>query len=84
MVVRAPSESVDIRCGGAPFVAMDADPAEIDPLQPGFDQGTLVGKRYGDDEIGIELLCTKGGPASISIGSEVLVPKGSKALPASD
>jgi hypothetical protein len=65
-------------------VVIDAPASELSEIQPGFDQGTLVGKRYGDEELGIELLCTKGGRASISIGSDLLMPKGSKALPASD
>ncbi len=84
IVVRAPAGDVDVRCGGAPLVPIDADVADSSEVQPGFDQGTLVGKRYADDEVGIELLCTKGGPASISVGSDVLAPKGAKALPASD
>ena len=50
----------------------------------GFDQGTQLGKRYSDEELGLELLCTKAGTGSISVGEAVLEVKGAKPLPASD
>jgi hypothetical protein len=83
VVVRAPGEPVDLRCGGHPFLPIDA---EVTPqgLEPGFDQGTQLGKRYSDDELGLELLCTKAGEGSISVGETVLAVKGAKPLPASD
>ncbi len=48
VVVKAPGEPVDLRCGGHPFVALDA---EVTPqsIEPGFDGGTQLGKRYADD-----------------------------------
>ena len=83
VVVKAPGEPVDLRCGGHPFVALDA---EVTPqsIEPGFDGGTQLGKRYADDDLGLELLCTKAGQGSISVGETVLEVKGAKALPASD
>lgn len=84
MVVKAPGAPVDLRCGGLPFETFDTEPAAPSPIAAGFEGGTLVGKRYADEEAGLEVLCTKGGPASISIGTEVLASKGAKALPASD
>lgn len=84
IVVMAPEGDVDLRCGGVPFDLMEGEASAGAAIESGFDQGTLVGKRYADEEIGIELLCTKGGPASISIGTTILAQKGSKALPASD
>ncbi len=83
VVVRAPAEPVDLRCGGHPLVAMDAAVTPESP-EPGFDQGTQLGKRYSDDELGIELLCTKAGDGSLSVGETVLAVKGAKPLPASD
>ena len=50
----------------------------------GFDGGTQLGKRYSDDELGLELLCTKAGEGSISVGETILAVKGAKPLPASD
>ena len=83
VVVRAPGEPVDLRCGGHPFLAIDAVAAR-ESLVPGFDQGTQLGKRYSDDDLGIELLCTKAGEGSISAGETLLAVKGAKPLPASD
>ena len=83
VVVKAPADPVDLRCGGHPFVPADA---EVTPqaVVAGFDQGTQLGKRYADDELGLELLCTKAGDGSISVGETLLEVKGAKPLPASD
>ena len=83
VVVKAPAGAVDLRCGGHPLLPVDA---EVTPqgMQAGFDQGTQLGKRYSDDELGLEVLCTKAGEGSISVGETVLAVKGAKPLPASD
>ena len=83
VVVKAPGEPVDLRCGGHPFVAIDA---EVTPqsIEAGFDGGTQLGKRYADEELGLELLCTKAGEGSLSVGETLLEVKGAKPLPASD
>ena len=83
VVVKAPADTVDLRCGGHPFLASDADPAS-ESIVEGFDGGTQLGKRYSDDELGLELLCTKAGEGAISVGETVLAVKGAKPLPASD
>jgi hypothetical protein len=82
VVVRAPSEPVDLRCGGR-----TVEPAFGPPVgepEPGFDEGTLLGKRYSDVAQSLELLCTKAGKGSLSIGEELLQLSGAKPLPASD
>jgi hypothetical protein len=53
-------------------------------VAPGFDGGTQLGKRYADEALGLELLCTKAGEGSISVGDAILEVKGAKPLPASD
>ena len=83
VVVKAPADPVDLRCGGHPFLAIDAEAAP-QSIEAGFDQGTQLGKRYADDELGLEVLCTKAGEGSISVGETILAVKGAKALPASD
>lgn len=83
VVVKAPGAEVDLRCGGQPFVAMDAEVTAQAPAA-GFDGGTQLGKRYADEALGIEILCTKAGEGSISVGDAVLEVKGAKPLPASD
>ena len=85
VVVKAPADPVDLRCGGHPFLPADAAPASAsESIVAGFDGGTQLGKRYSDDELGLELLCTKAGEGSISVGETILAVKGAKPLPASD
>ena len=43
-----------------------------------------MGKRYGSDELGIELLCTKPGAGALSLGDELIGLKEAKPLPSSD
>jgi hypothetical protein len=81
IVVKAPADEYDVRCGGEPMVSV-AEASEGLPVNSGFARGTLVGKRYGDENI--ELLCTKPGSGSLSIGEVDLEVKGAKALPSSD
>jgi hypothetical protein len=83
VVVKAPADPVDLRCGGHPFLPADAEPAS-ESVVAGFEGGTQLGKRYSEDEIGLELLCTKAGEGAISVGETVLAVKGAKPLPASD
>lgn len=83
VVVKAPADPVDLRCGGAEMVATDGERGTGAPAAP-FDGGTLVGKRYTDEDQTLELLCTKAGAGALSIGDEALHEKGAKPLPASD
>jgi hypothetical protein len=83
LVVRGGRAEIDLRCGGAPMVPVADAAVAGRPVAP-FDQGTLIGKRYGDDDVGVELLCTKAGEGSVSIGDKILVVRGAKPLPASD
>ncbi len=84
VVIRAPATGVDIACGGAPMVLAAEAGEPTPPPAAGFDKGTLLGKRYADETIGIELLCSKAGDGSLSIDGEGLDVKGAKPLPASD
>jgi hypothetical protein len=83
IVVRAPAGDVDLHCGGKPMVDAGGAGDKSTPAV-GFDAGTLMGKRYASDELGIEILCTKPGAGSLSIGEELLPEKDAKPLPASD
>jgi hypothetical protein len=84
IVVKAPAEAVDLRCGGHPLVPLDAGEPGGATLDPAHSQGTQVGKRYAEPEVGLEILCTKGGEGSLAIGDEPLVLKDAKPLPSSD
>lgn len=84
VVVKAPKDTgdVDVRCGGAPMreLGTGGDRAPI----TGEGDATLLGKRYADEELGLELLCTQGGDGALSIGAAPLLVKGAKPLPSSD
>jgi hypothetical protein len=84
VIVRGPAESTDLRCGGQPMVDVSAENPETSDVSPPFDGGTLVGKRYVNEDESIEVLCTKAGAGSLSIGDVALTVKGAKPLPASD
>ncbi len=82
VVVKAPTGAVDLRCGGA---AMAGDAvAGREPLDAEQAVGTVLGKRYTDNESGVELLAVKAGDGSLSIDGRLLTLKGVKPLPASD
>lgn len=70
-----------IECGGLPM-AEDAT-GEGSPA-PGFDGGTVMGKRYVDAAGTVELLCVKPGSGSFALNGVPLLLKEAKPLPASD
>ena len=84
IVIRALSEEVDLRCGGYPMVTSGKNGGNLLPLDPEFADGTQLGKRYINESADLEVLCTKVGAGSLSIGNEVLSIKSARPLPASD
>lgn len=84
IVIKAPSTPLDLRCGGHEMVPMGSAVPEGLKAMPGFDNGTQIGKRYVDESGELELLCTKGGTSSLSLGETVLEMKEAKPLPSSD
>jgi len=83
IVVRSSESLDDLRAGGVAMIPLDADKSADAELDPNFADGTVMGKRYVDDS-GAELLVTKAGAGSLSIGSTPLEQKTAKPLPASD
>ncbi len=81
IVVRSAESLDDLRCGGAPMVEIGAPRAG--ELDPAFAGGSVMGKRYVDDA-GAEVLVTKPGAGSLSVGVTPLQLKEVKPLPASD
>jgi len=53
-------------------------------LSPDFAEGSQMGKRYADDETGLEVLCVKAGAGTLSVGGRPIGAKEAKKLPASD
>ncbi|MCZ7527934.1 MAG: hypothetical protein M5U14_17070 [Acidimicrobiia bacterium] len=84
IVVRAPASDLDLRCGGQPMIPHGSEPPVDAGLDPAHGEGTLLGKRYADEELGLELLCTKAGKGSLSVGEVPLGLKEAKPLPSSD
>jgi hypothetical protein len=84
VVVRAPSDEVDLGCGGAPMIDAASEPPTGAELDASLGDGPLIGKRYADEDAGLELLCTKGGSGALTVGGQPLALKGAKPLPASD
>ncbi|MCV7423198.1 hypothetical protein H7K45_21830 [Mycobacterium yunnanensis] len=83
IVVRSAESLDDLRVGGAPVVPVGGDVDTGLTIDPGLADGTLMGKRYVDDA-GAEVLVTKAGAGTLSIGSTPLTVKEAKPLPASD
>ncbi|KUH80299.1 MULTISPECIES: hypothetical protein [unclassified Mycobacterium] len=83
IVVRSAESLDDLRAGGAPMVPIDAQKAADLTIDPDFADGNAMGKRYVDDN-GAEVLVTKAGAGTLSIGNTPLSLKEAKPLPASD
>jgi hypothetical protein len=84
VVVRAPKDGgdLDLRCGGAPMRELGSSEPRVPATSTG--DAPLLGKRYADEELGLEVLCTKGGDGSLTVGDKPLLVKGAKPLPSSD
>jgi hypothetical protein len=84
IVVRAPAGEVDLTCGGHPLVPIDSEVNGGGTVAPGHDGPTLLGKRYADETVGLELLCTKAGAGGLFLNGAPLPLKDAKPLPSSD
>jgi hypothetical protein len=86
IVVRSADSLDDLRAGGAPMVPIGTESSEKDgslAIDAALSDGNLMGKRYVDDG-GAEVLVTKAGAGTLSIGTTPLTIKEAKPLPASD
>lgn len=78
VVVRPAAGDVELTCCGAPMTDQDV------AATASATDGVLLGKRYTDEDTGIEVLCTKPGAGELAVDGRVLALKGSKPLPSSD
>ncbi|OCB15623.1 hypothetical protein A5717_00980 [Mycolicibacterium porcinum] len=83
IVVRSADSLDDLRAGGVPMIALDAEKDSGATIDAAFSDGNLMGKRYVDDG-GAEVLVTKAGAGTLSVGPTPLSLKEAKPLPASD
>lgn len=83
-IVRPPNKTVILQCGGHPMIAYSDDNPSGLVISESYSSGSLMGKRYTDEDIGIEILCTKAGDGAISIDGSIIGIKETKKLPSSD
>jgi len=83
IVVKAGEALMDLRCGGQPMVPLDQENAIVGVPDRSLADGAVMGKRYVD-ESGAEVLVTKAGQGTLSVGTTPLALKEAKPLPASD
>jgi hypothetical protein len=84
IVVRAGEGTVELTCGGARMIALGEQPDGME-LASSLAAGSQIGKRYyavADESF--EVLVTKGGEGTLADGSEPLLVRQAKPLPASD
>lgn len=84
VVVRAAEGEMDLRCGGVPMLPLGVAAAGEAAPRAGYENPTVLGKRYTDPAETIELLCTVAGHTALSLGTVRLAVKAAKPLPASD
>ena len=84
IVVKAPSEEVDLTIGGAPALTDVGGRDESRGVAAGHGGGSLLGKRYVDEVDTVELLCTKPGDGIPAVAGTPMSIKEAKPLPASD
>ena len=83
IVVRSADSLDDLRAGGVAMVPLDSQKSADLSIDPAFSEGNAMGKRYVD-ETGAEVLVTKAGAGTLSVGTTALSLKEAKPLPASD
>ena len=83
IVVRAPNEAVTLTAGGLPMVGTDEE-APGGTVQDGHEGTVQLGKRYVDEDSGIEVLATKPGEGALAVDGRLLTLKAAKPLPSSD
>jgi hypothetical protein len=81
VVVKGTEEATPLLCGGVEMLA-GSPAAGAEQLREG--PAVELGKRYVDDEAGIELLCVRPGIGPLVFGARELTRKSAQPLPASD
>lgn len=84
IVVRASTSPHTLECGGHPMLPQGEERPSGLSIDPAFAEATAVGKRFADEESGLEVLVTKAGDGALSIDGVALPMKGAKPLPSSD
>lgn len=83
IVVRSTDSLDDLRAGGTLMAPIGGEVRPATTLSAEFSDGSVIGKRYVSAD-GAEVLVTKAGAGTITIGEHALSLKEPKPLPASD
>jgi hypothetical protein len=83
IVLRVETPETDLRCGGHSMIPLAETAAPGLSIDPALSGGSLLGKRYVDNG-GLEVLVTRAGVGTLSVGDAPLEVKAAKSLPASD
>lgn len=84
VVVRPPKTAGELQCGGAVVLAIDDVATPTGAVSADFAEGVAIGKRYVDEDSGLEVLGAKAGQGSLAFNGAAMTVKGAKPLPASD
>lgn len=84
IVIREPQQDGMIECGGQSMVEAKQPASTSQELSAPEPSQALIGKRYVDEESGLEILCTKQGLGALSFAGRALTLKQAKPLPSSD
>jgi hypothetical protein len=84
VVLKGPKSEGELSCGGVAMLAMGAARPTVAAPAAGADAGSLLGKRYGNPALGLELLCTKGGTGRLEFAGTPLAIQAAQRLPSSD
>jgi len=79
VIVRPPNEDGVLECAGSPMTDSVEDRKQNDDSPQ-----ILLGKRYAQTEVGIEVLCVSAGAGPLTFNGVLLEQKTAQALPASD
>lgn len=84
VIVRPPKAAGELQCGGVAMLPHNAEKPAGGAPSADRSSGSQVGKRYFDEETGLEALCSKTGAGSLSIDGRAIEVKEAKKLPSSD
>ena len=84
VVIKAPSSGEELSCAGQKMVQLADDKPDVAQLSEAHVSHALLGKRYVDEDSGLELLCSKQGFGVLGFDGRELILKQPKPLPSSD
>lgn len=84
IIVRPAETDVILKCGGSLMVDLDSDIQSDSAPQDGLASGNEMGKRYVTKDGPLEVLVTKAGIGTLTVGDDPLLVKEVTPLPSSD